>query len=183
MSSSTAMKSLDELVVLKQKDDLTFVTSSGAVAEENTIVIKVWNGEYSVVIPVTDEAEVDKFCELITMCLNMNDVDFDVFQCSFTSKIKEDFDTLDMELAAEVISIINQIRIENANQQTSDIGLINAPPVNKPVMPDIPEPTMKHTPPEPTTTATPNASLGFASAAMAAKNALLRLGKSVQATV
>lgn len=173
MSDKNTIKAFEDLVVLKQKDDNSFITSETKAVEETVLMIKVGAEEYSLTIPVVDEEEVTHFQNLITECLNMTSDEFVLFEDNFPKVVKEQFGIHDIELAEELTNIIAMIRRDNANQEPEDQPV----PLETTVEQPIPEPT-----PKPASATEPTSAMAFVSVVKCATNMLTTMGKPQQQT-
>lgn len=173
MSDNKTIKTFEELVVLKQKDDNSFITNESKAVEETVLVIKVGVDEYSLTIPVVDDAEVLHFQTLITECLNMTSDEFDLFEDNFPKVVKEHFGIDNIELAEELTSIVAMIRRDSTNQEPED----QPTPLEPTVEQSIPEPAPK---PEPAPVSETNPVMGFIGTSRSMAKLFVSMGKSKQ---
>lgn len=173
MSDNKTIKTFEELVVLKQKDDNSFITNEAKVVEETILVIKVGGDEYSLTIPVVDDAEVLHFQTLIMECLNMTSDEFVLFEDNFPKVVKEHFGIDNIELAEELTCIVAVIRRDSTNQEPED----QPSPLETTMDQTIPEPASK---PANETTPEANPAMAFVSAVKCATNMFIRMGKPQQ---
>lgn len=109
----------DPSVVLKQKEDVSFVKNEDQASEDTAITIKVSGEEYVVTIPMADEGQITQFQTLIADCLNMSGDEFKLFEDNFSKVVEQQFGIHDIEMAEELINIVALIRSEQANQEPS----------------------------------------------------------------